>query len=414
MNEPLRTGNAVQQAYIERQPIVDRNGEIVGYELYYYPAKQPQGSTENTLEASAAVLAHLLGNLDAGWLPEGKRVFLNTHIDLLTDADFLALLPDNRVVLDLHGAPDVVGEEMLRACDGLRRRNIGIALDGWPLAERSPELLIRAGYVKLDVVGDDAFTFYEHFAELAPYPLKKIAKHVGNGKEYRFCRDVGFDLFQGYFFTRPEIVVEKEVSTSLAQLVQLFDLVGANAEPKEIEAVFKRDPTLVLKLLGYINSAGMGVGRKVTSIGHAIQILGYRQLYRWVALLLYTAGSNAAPSALMKTVLARSRFIEIVGRQVLPKHEQDNLFMVGMLSLLDVVFGLPLDKALAKLPLLERISRAILDHEGIHGQLLRLAEAVEGGEYEILDSLATSLRLELADINAAQMEALGWAESLAL
>ena len=170
----------------------------------------------------------------------------------------------------------------------------------------------------------------------------------------------------------------------------------------------------MLKLLGYINSAGMGMGRKVTSIGHAIQILGYKQLYRWVALLLYTSGNNAAPSALMKTVLARSRFIEITGRKVLPKHEQDNLFMVGMLSLLDVVFGLPLDKALAKLPLPEKISRAILEHEGIHGHLLQLAEAVESGEYEILGSLATTLGLELGDINAAQMEAVGWAESLAL
>lgn len=416
MTESTREEIALPQPLVERQPIIDRNGDTLGYELYAYLGPTNDGTASNTLEGSALALAHLLGNMDGNWLPEGKRVFLNADIALLDDADFLALLPDSHVVLDLHGAPQQVSETTLFTIDGLRQRDILISLDGFAVVgdgqKFGPDLLVRASYIKLATDAESGYRLYEHFTRLKDYPIKKIAKHVANGSEYKFCRDIGFDYFQGYFFTRPEILPEREMNTGLANLVQVFDLVGQQAEPPVIEQAFKRDPALVVKLLGYINSAGMSRGRKVTSISHAIVILGYKQLYRWVALLLYTAGNTSAPAALMKTVLARSRFIELAGKRILPSHEQDNLFMVGMLSMLDVVFGLPLAKALAKLPLPESLVRAILDYEGPVGMLLSLAEALEQRQYAHIESLAASLKLSLQDVNSAQFEAVRWAESL--
>lgn len=412
MDTPPPLEVAAQQCYIERQPIMDRTGNTFGYELYYHAGTTAADEPVDMLQASAAPLSYLLGNLEVSWLPEGKRVFINADLSLLLDPDFLSLLPEGRVVLDLQGNASDISEDMLIACDALKQRNIGIAIDWHGLAQHSPELTIRADFVKLNASENDAYSMHAPFTQLAVYPARKIATHIENSAAYKLCYHRGFDLFQGYFFTRPEMVAEKEVNTSLAQLVQLFDLVGNNAEIREIEDTLKRDPALVLKLLSYINSAGMSIGHKVTSIGHAIRMMGYKQLYRWVALLLYTSGNNAAPAALMKTVLTRSRFIELLGRKILPRYEQDNLFMVGMLSLLDVVFGLPLEKALAKLPVPETISRAVLQHEGIHGQLLRLAVSAEEGDTELLLALAAHLGLDLGDINQSQFEALGWAESL--
>lgn len=413
MNDPVPLSAELSRAWIERQPIVGRDGDTFGYELRQHTSGVSASS--EPLADSAAVLAHLLGDLDESWLPEGKRIFLQVDVSLLADADFLELLPDGRVVLDLSGALDpdaAVREAMLLACDGLRRRHIGLCLDEWNLVDASPELLVRAEFVKLDLSKLDPFVFYQRYAQLKDQPVRCIARGVSDSRQYRFCRDAGFQLFQGYFFTRPEIVPTREPGAGLAQLVQIFDLVGAQASPREIENAFKHDPTLMLKLLGYINSAGMGMVHKVTSVAHAVQILGYKQLYRWVALLLYTAGKGETPAALMKTVLTRSRLIELLGRDVVPKHEQDNLFVVGMVSLLDVVFGRPLIEVLARLPLPDAVLRAVLDHEGTLGLLLMLAEALEAGELDRVASLAAALGLDEARINQSQWDAVRWAEKL--
>jgi EAL and modified HD-GYP domain-containing signal transduction protein len=406
--------------YLERLPLIDRHGDTFAYELRHRQAGSEAVATD--LSAASAVLAHLVGSLDSGGLANPKPVFINVDLALLEDGDFTALLPAGRVVLVLHGQAEQVTDALLAVCEDLKRRNISLCVDGWSLGSACPALMIRCQYIKLDVLGHDGFDLYSHYAGLASFPGRKIARQVSELKEYRLCHGIGFDYFQGYFFTHPEVLDQKEANTSIAQLVQLFELVGRNAEAKDIEAVFKRDPALVVKLLGYINSAGMGVGRKVTSIAHAIQVLGYKQLYRWVALLLYTAGDNSAPAALMKTVLARSRFIELLGRPLLPPQEQDNLFMVGMLSLLDVVFGQPLAVALARLPLPDAILRAILNHEGILGRLLWLAEAVEQGDQDSIAARVAELRLgtnqpgvsPAAILNRLQLEALAWAESLSL
>ncbi|OHC66658.1 MAG: hypothetical protein A2040_06460 [Rhodocyclales bacterium GWA2_65_19] len=410
MNDPLPHSAELQRAWIERQPVVGRDGDTFGYELrqHYAGAAAPV----DPLAGSAAVLAHLLGDLDDDWLPEGKRVFIQADLSLLGDADFLELLPDGRVVLDLSGDVAAVDEALLLACDALRRRRIGLCLDDWALVEGSPELLIRAEFVKLDLSVLDALTFYQCYARLKGLPLRCIARGMMESKHYRFCRDAGIELFQGYFFTRPEIVQAREPEPGLAQLVQIFDLVGAQATPREIEDALKRSPTLMLKLLGYINSAGMGMVRKVTSVAHAVQILGYKQLYRWIALLLYTAGQGETSAALMKTVLTRSRLLELLGRDIVPRHELDNLFVIGMVSLLDVVFGRPLIEVLARLPLPEPVIRAVLEQEGVPGMLLMLVEALEAGESDRVDSLAQALGLDVAKINQTQWDAMRWAERM--
>lgn len=411
MNDPVPHSVELQGTWLERQPVLGRDGDTLGYELRPHGAADPA----SPLAGPAAVLAHLLGDPDGEWLPAGKRVFLGAEVPLLADADFLALLPDGRVVLDLRGslpADAAAREALFLACDALRRRGIGLCLDDWALLEASPELLIRAEFVKLDLGTLDPYVFYQRFARLKDTTVRRIARGVAAHAQYRFCRDAGFDLFQGYFFTRPEIVPGREMGAGLAQLVQVFDLVGAQAPPRQIEEAFKRDPALMLKLLGYINSAGMGLVHKVTSVAHAVQILGYKQLYRWVALLLYTAGRGEAPAALMKTVLTRSRTMELLGRDIVPRHEQDLLFVTGMASLLDVVFGRPLIEVLGRLPLPEVVVAAVLDREGPLGRLLMLAQELEGGEAERVASLAASLGLDQEAVDRAQWAAMRWAEKL--
>jgi EAL and modified HD-GYP domain-containing signal transduction protein len=395
------------QIFLGRQPVLDRERKIIGYELY-----NPSPSTsEDALSASAQALASLLGNLDSDWLPAGKRVFINVDSAVLLDPDFLALVPNGRVVLDLSGSPAVT-PELLAACDGLRERKIAIALDDPRLFQADDALLAKADFFKLDTNAHEATELFDLLARLEKFPAKRIAKQVETGRDFKFCLDAGFDGFQGYFFARPQTLTEKAINPGQMNLIELLNLVGQNAEEADIEKVFKRDPALMVKLLGYINSPAMGLSRKVTAISQAITLIGYRQLYRWVALLLYTAGKSEIPPALTLTVLTRARLVELLGKLKLPRAEHDNLFIVGMLSMLGVILEMPLEDVVDKLHIPDAIAVGLLKREGAYGPYLELAEACENCDQARLTALAGQLELSPEQVNEAHLAAISWAEAL--
>lgn len=400
------------QTYIGRQPVFDRERKILGYELFCQDSpKFMAAEVEDGLSASAKILVGLLNNLDSAWLPEGKQVFINVDIAMLLDPDFLALLPDGRVALDIYGKASVT-PELLAACDGLRARRIGLALDDAGLLQEDDALLGKADFFKVDVNEHDATQLFEMLGRLEKFPARRVAKKVETGRDFKFCHDAGFNCFQGYYFARPETVSEKAINPGQMNLTELLNLVGRNAEAAEIEAVFKRDPVLMVKLLGYINSPAMGLSRKVTAIPQALVLVGYRQLYRWVALLLYTAGSSVIAPALTLTVLTRSRFIELLGKANLPRQEQDNLFIVGMLSMLGIILETSLENVVEKLRVPESISQALLKREGVYGPFLELAEACENCDAPRMTEIAAGLGLTADNVNGAHMEAISWAEAL--
>lgn len=402
-----------QENYLGRQPVLDRERKIIGYELFYRASAQDQAAKkENDLNASAQVLVGLLGNLDSDWLPAGKLVFLHIDASLLFDEDFLALLPAGRMVLDIDCTMLAFPPQLLAACDGLRERKIGLSLDNCELTESTEAIVKKADFVKLDVSRCDTTSVFEMLGYLEKLSARLIAKNIESGRDFKFCHEAGFDCFQGYYFARPEIVTAKAINPGHMNLVELLNLVGGNAEAKRIEAVFKRDPVLLMKLLAYINSAAMGLSRQVTSIPQALALIGYRQLYRWVALLLYTAGDSLIPPALEMTVLTRSRLIELLGQPKLPRQEQDNLFIVGMLSMLGVILAMPLEKILEKLHIPDAISQALLERSGIYGPFLALAEACESCDMARMSIFAEELGMPPEEVNDAHLAAISWAESL--
>lgn len=400
------------EIYIGRQPVLDRERKIIGYELFYQPgAEAADAGAEGDLNASAQVLVSVLNNLDSGWLPEGKPIFIRVGIEQLLDPDFVALLPDGRIVLDICGTVAVT-PDLLAACRSLRARRIGLALDDAGLLQEGGTLLAEVDFFKIAIGEHDPTELFELLGRLEQFSAKRVAKKVENGRDFKFCLDAGFDYFQGYYFARPEILAEKAVNPGQMNLIELLNLVGRSADAAEIERVFKRDPVLMVKLLGFINSPAMGLARKITAIPLALALIGYRQLYRWVALLLYTAGSSVIPPALTLTVLTRARLIELLGKDKLPRQEQDNLFVVGMLSMLGVILAMPLEKVLPKLHIAEEISLALLKREGLYGPFLELAEAGENCDARRMSELAASLGLTPEDVNEAHLAAISWAESV--
>lgn len=229
--------------------------------------------------------------------------------------------------------------------------------------------------------------------------------------QFQQAVDGGYDGASGWFFLKSQNA-STEIAPAHAQIVRLLNLVRNNAEVKDIEAVLKQDVALSYKLLRYINSAGFGLSCEIQSFRHAVSILGYNNLNKWLSLLLVTASKDPAAPALMQAAIARGRFMEEIGGPFFDKSERDNLFITGAFSLLHVLLGTSMAKLLEEMHLPETISDALLNDEGEFAPFLQLARACESFDPAALQKQIETLHVEPAAVTRALISGLSFADGL--
>jgi EAL and modified HD-GYP domain-containing signal transduction protein len=240
-----------------------------------------------------------------------------------------------------------------------------------------------------------------------------IAEKVESAREFALLEKLGVKYFQGFYFERPIAVVTRVFSPAYANVIQLLDLARKEADVREIETLLKRDPTLSFKLLRYINSAGFGLSCEIKSFRHAVMILGLKKLLRWAALLITTVKSDTAPPVVANFAVIRGRFMELLASEWLSADDCDNAFLTGIFSLVDVMLGVPMAKALNSLGLPSDVNDALLEGSGVLAPFLHLAEACESANDKDVAALAQTLQLSNEQINRCHLAALAWAETVA-
>jgi c-di-GMP phosphodiesterase len=399
--------------FILRQPVLDTDFRILGYEL-----RIKEASPLPVLPGAASIHqirdeALLSSAIDADYQQAMSRrlTFLNLAPGML-DSPLLAKLPRENCVLAVHPANPTPA--LLARCQSLAAEGYALALDEaavWPgmlpLAEQSR-------FLRFNVADIDLMGLCDRLVRLhGIHGPRLIARNVASEETFTACRKLSFDLFQGYFFTVPGQAGARAIDTSRLRIIQLLNLVISRAELRLVEAQFKLDPGLTFKLLRFINSPGVGLLHPIRSIGHALLMLGHDQLYRWLTLLLFTHQDNDGRSrSLLKNALVRARFMEILGQDRLSREQRDGQFIVGILSMLDALLNLPMTRALEPLKLAEPIVNALLRGDGIHAAYLRLAAACEEEDSNAITRLAATLDLRPDAINLAHMHALAWSEGM--
>lgn len=401
-----------ENAFIGRQPILDRQQQIIGYELLFRLSKESVSAEfSSDMQAGTNVLVNTLSNMGTDWLVGNKLAFINVAESML-ESNFLELMQPQRVVLEIVETTKP-SPELLSRLKELRTQGFGIALDDFVLTPQSVQFLEFANYVKFDIQQLGIAQIPGLSKELRKYPVLQVAEKVETKDEFKQCLDMGFDCFQGFYFAHPETLSAKVINPSYANILNLLNMLRNNAEIREIENALKRDVALSFKLLRYINSAGFGLSCEIQSFRHAVTILGYQKLYRWLTLLLVTAGAeNGSAPALLKTAVTRGRLVELLGGHFLDGHEKDNLFIVGMFSLLDVLLDMPMDKVLETLILPDPVCDALQERTGIYGPYLELAEACEDPEMTDVPRLCENMLITPDILNRAHVQALAWVEEL--
>ncbi|WP_291994888.1 HDOD domain-containing protein [Candidatus Accumulibacter sp. ACC003] len=239
-----------------------------------------------------------------------------------------------------------------------------------------------------------------------------VAFNIANGEDFRACLDAGVTAAAGWFFTKPTKLPAKTLNPAQNNIVRVLNLVRRNADVKEIEAALKHDVAMSYKLLRYINSAGFGLSCEIQSFRHAVSMLGYDKLNRWLSLLLATASKDPMAPALIYTALVRARLMELLAIGLVDPSEYDNLFITGAFSLLDTLLGVGMEQALDAMRLPDPICDALLGNGGRYQPFLELALASESAAAEGVTEQASMLGLTADQFNRAQLQALSFAETM--
>lgn len=402
----------MQEYFIVREPLVNSQEKGLGYELSWLGASKGRKQSDTEIIALASFVADQLNDTESGALLGDQILFLEVTPGLLAH-EAVRALPPKGTVLAIRGT-DLDAGNAAAAIHAARVSGYAISLREVDLASVDKSLLSDVSYIELSVAAADFNAQVEFFRSLNLSSITLVARHIRSWQAYDASAALGMHAFVDNLHLTARVDTQaRNLNPAQAMILQLMDMVRKSADVKQLESVLKRDAALSYKLLRYINSAGFGLGCEIQSLKHAVTMLGYSPLYRWLALLLTTATTTGYSPVLMQTAVIRGRFAELLGNIFLPRHEAENLFVAGMFSLLDKLLGVPMEDILEKIQLSESVAQALLSREGIYGPFLALAEACELNS-EQAESMAASLCISARQVSQAHMSALAWAQSLRL
>ncbi len=404
--------------FIARQPILDRQQRIVGYELLAREsATSTQAPAQHSRASDSALLFHALSSISAENLFGDKLAFLNVRLEDL-DGEHLEIVFPQRIVLEL---PRAAGDDAARIAEArdqlrlLREKGFRLAAGVWALTAPYLEWLPLLNFLQIDVQALPAGVLPAVLRRVSALNgVRLLAEKVETQEAFQEYFDAGLHLFQGYYFARPQTVSAKVSNPAYATVLQLIDLVNKQAEVPRIEEVLKHDPTLSFKLLRYINSSGFGLMSEITSFRHALVILGYQKLLRWLVLLLATTPGSSKASSQARVAITRGRMMELLCQGTLPAEEGDNAFVVGVFSMLDAMLGVSMDRALGEISLPEPVMLALREQHGMFGPYLQVVLACEREDWDAIDLQAGLLGLSQRKVAMSHLEALAWAENLGI
>lgn len=395
--------------YVARQPIFELGRGLFGYELLYRRDASVDRAEGDSGAMSAEVIVGSLLGIGLPAIAGGGVAFVNFSRAQLINQTWQLFQPDS-VVIELLESVEC-DPDTLAACERMVNAGYRLALDDYVHDERMRPLLELASIVKVDVLArpQDALESMAH--HLQPTGVRLLAERVETAAVRDMCAELGYELFQGYLFSRPEMLTRTDVSASQLAIMRLLNLLqDPTTGDTALEEAFQSDIALCYKLLRIVNAASVG-GRGVTSIPHAVRLVGRETLHRWLAVMLVASlgrkGDVSHEVAL--TALTRARMCELLAQNSTQQLRPGSAFIVGLLSLLDTLLEVPMEKILARLQLSDDVRGALLKRTGALAPPLQLIEAYEHGDWDAAKGFAADSAVSDTILPNLYFDSLRWA-----
>lgn len=394
--------------FAARLPILSRDEKVFAYKLLfrtglgnYIPSVDGDTASRSLIDMSSLIgLTTLSNDLPA---------FIVTTRDILL-GEYLTLLPPDKVIAEV---PDAVApdDEVLAACQAMKKAGFGIALSNFRASDARQELAEIADYVKIDTKGSTVAEISALARRFRTRGPRLIAERVETRDDFEFAKAEGFTFFEGYFFRKPETMRARGAQSYRTVYLRLLAAISKPAlDWKELEQIIKSDPMLYYRLLRYLNSALFGLRGEVKSIGQALTILGEDEIRRWCRLSGMLELSRNKPSDLALASLVRARFGEELSARV--EAGGVDLFQMGLLSLMDAILEIPMREVLEGLPLDASVKTVLLENKGPLTPIFDLMLAMEAGIWPRIEALATQMAIAQDFIAQSYWNAMDWAQSV--
>ncbi len=407
----------MREFFLARQPILDRNQDLIAYELLFRSAAVGPANITTDLSATASVIAHA-SQLGLEKVIGDSLGYLNVDAAVLM-SDIFEFLPREKVVLEIVETMKVTDEILVRISE-LVQGGFTFALDDVITdSEDVQKLLPLVDIVKFDLRDMPLSALLKLTPQFKLSGKKLLAEKVETLEQFKICLDLGFDYFQGYYFAKPAVMSGKKISPSQMAVMQLMTLITSDADSIEIEKAIKADVALGINLLRLVNSAAVGARQRIDSLSQALIVLGRTQLQRWLQIMLYAEPCKKSHSMTPLLMLAttRGKLLELMAEKLKPGNRNlaDTAFTVGIMSLMDSLFKVPMTEILEQIAVVDEVSDALLYRRGLYGDMLKLAEYLERIEEAGPLLMSTLKKLGLSNDDLYEMEvcAFDWSNGIA-
>jgi len=371
--------------YIARQPIVDDEKKIYGYELLFRSMENDglaQANFNDGTIASSRVAVNALNHIGLNKLVGDELAFINIDSELLLSSAILSI-PKEHFVLELLETIEVDDEIIERVIE-LKKLGYKFALDDASCKETFMEnfksIFPYLYILKLDCTLIDKKTFAQRVENVKEYEFKLLAEKVETQEDFEYFKEIGCSYFQGYFFAKPSLLTQKALDPMYNEVFRLINYLDDESSIEEISMAFESSPDITIQLLKFMNSGSMALKSNIRSIKHAIALLGRAPLKRWLLLISFSKSSVAVDgmrSPIITMAQNRAKLMNEVVTKMNIDVNKDEAALVGILSLIDVITGCTMEDVLKELTLSSSINEALLEDEGDLGLLIKLVICLE-------------------------------------
>lgn len=398
-------------AHVARQPIFDNRKKISGYELLFRDQTARYNPEVDGDVATSTVLANSYFSIGMDALVGDKKSYINFTENLLLQK-YPLLLPKDATVIeileDVQPTPDLIS-----SCRDMARKGYTFALDDFTYAPELQPLIELAQIIKFDFRLSSAEIIQDYLRKIKRQDnLILLAEKIETHDEFQQALNMGFHLFQGFFFCRPELVTGKEIPGNQLALLQIMAAVNRpEFDIGEIETLIAPDVSLAYKLLRYINSAFFAKAQKISSIQQALVYMGEVEIRRFVSLIAMSNLAQGKPGELIRAACVRGKFCELLGSVIAQPVETSELFTLGLFSLIDAILDQPMEKIMKELPLANDIKTALIDRKGRLIGYLLLVETYEKGQWDQMVKTSQVMKIPEEKLPELYLEACRWSNT---